>query len=206
MKPKHIHKFVVGSLPREQTYQVSQNGRSISQETQKALRLLSCHVRPVTEMETMVRVLFLVLEVIDRVKDVNLELELELQLQPSIADHPVFTDFYMILKENSSTVPLLIIEVKNSDTSTNLDMNRSSTAQVLREVHILLNHLRLPKLPFILTNSLTWGIGEAERLPSGQIRVTSNTLHHLLHPISHEDSNVLRLLDHLEELVRNGIH
>ena len=44
-------------------------------------------------------------------------------------------------------------------------------------------------------------IGEAEKLNSKFIRVTSNTVHHLVYPVSDNQDRALKLLDHLEALM-----
>ena len=61
------------------------------------------------------------------------------------------------------------------------------------------------KLPFILTNSATWGIGEAERVIGGKIRITSNIRHDVSIPIDPTESAVLCLVDHLEKLIRTEV-
>ena len=61
---------------------------------QEVFKLLHEHVRAASEMETTVRVLILLIEVI---KQMNNE-TVELQLQPSVAGHPVFIDLFIIVR------------------------------------------------------------------------------------------------------------
>ena len=200
-KAEHIAAFVVGDLPPEGHFQPAKQQQSVSQETQSTLKLLlQRYVRLHTEMETMFP---LVLEAITRVKNVNLELH----LQASLEDNPVFTDFYLLVREHGSVIPLLLIEAKNIATSTRLLLTTPPTAQVLREVHIVLNkYTSTHKLPFILTNSATWGIGEAEGVTGGKIRITSNIRHDVSIPIHPTESAVLCLVDHLEKLISTGLN
>ena len=64
------------------------------------------------------------------------------------------------------------IKVKKVDTYTNLSIKTSSTAQVLKEVHIFLSTIAsLERLLFILTNSLVWSFGLPETV-GNKIKVT----------------------------------
>ena len=165
----------------------SPQSQPISKEMQEVFKLVHKHVRAYSEMETTVQVLFVVLEVFKRLNNEAV------QLQPSVAGHPVFTDLFIIVK--CSSVPLLLIEVKNSGTATIIQQDNKETAQVLREAQIVLNEHKLQEIPFILTNSTTWGIGEAKKLNPKFIKLTSNTTHLLHWPCN------ANLLPHLQELI-----
>ena len=162
------------------------------------MALLETHVRATSEMETTVRVIILVLEVIKRIKE-KTDKKLQLQLQPtSVGGHPVFTDLFLIVEDLEEP---LLIEVKNGGTVTNIKKDDKPTAQVLQKALIVLNDYKLKKIPFVLTNATIWGIGEGEKPNSKFIRVTSNTVHHLVYPVSDSQDRVLKLLDHLEALM-----
>ena len=96
-------------------------------------------------------------------------------------------------------MPLLIIEAKKTSIATNLSPSQDTTAQVLREAHIVLQKFPIKEIPFILTNSNTWGVGIAEKGEGQFIRKTSNTTHYLAWPV---DSVILSsLVGHIEALI-----
>ena len=105
--------------------------------------------RNVTEMEAVMRVGVVVL---CAVKD----LEVTVQLQPSLTNHPTFTDFLFVVKSTGQAI--CFIEVKNSSEFTSLTLETAATAQALREAQITLanNPAESARLPFLLTNSLMW--------------------------------------------------
>ena len=74
--------------------------------------------------------------------------------QPTVKGHSVFTDYMFHLTREYDThtnKPLLIIEVKREETSCQIS-ETPAFAQMLREVHIIGQHLPLDTLlPFILT-------------------------------------------------------
>ena len=56
---------------------------------------------------------------------------------------------------------------------TDLCTETSSTVQVLREAHILMRRsASLTHLPIVLTNSVVWSFGLAERVPKDKMKVT----------------------------------
>ena len=90
-------------------------------------------------------------------------------------------------------MPLLIVEVKNAATATEIS-ETDATAQLLREVHILLTEARqVTDMAFILTNSKTWRIGRATREGS-KIRLTSNFTHILPSPITFQEEECVSSL------------
>ena len=188
----------MGPFPDERLYQVPSFSKEMSAEIKGVLAIMHNHVDEITEMEATVRVLMLVLEVINRFS----RRELSLQLQPTIKGHKTFTDILVLIVE--SQTPLLLIEVKNFGMSASLSNQQKPTAQVLREAHIVLNEYPVEKIPFILTNSKEWGIGEAEKVCSKFIRVTSNIVHRITWPIQDTSNpSVCGLLHHLETLLKS---
>lgn len=73
-----------------------------------------------------------------------------MQLQPSMSNHPTFTDFQFVISTPKKV--LGFIEVKKGSVATLLEIETNATAQALREAHILLND---SPIPFILTNSVS---------------------------------------------------
>ena len=130
--------------------------KSVTAETKALIRHLNSQVQNRTEMETMARVLILMLEVVNRIPSVKIK------MQPSEQGHSTFTNFYLHV-QTDDRVPLLIIEVKNAATAAEIS-DTDATAQILREVHILLTEVRqVTDISFILTNSKTWRIGRSHQ-------------------------------------------
>ena len=116
----------------------------------------------VTEMEAVMRVGMVVA---CAVKD----LDVWVHLQPSIQRHPTFTDFMFVIK-GAETIKSFI-KVKKASENTSL---RDSTAQVLREAHILLtSYPAIEKIPFVLINTYWWSFAIASRCPSTKITILS---------------------------------
>ncbi len=115
--------------------------------------------RNVTEMEAVMRVGATVL---CAVKD----LDVVVQLHPSVTNHRTFTDFLFVIKD--TTQAICFIEVKKATDSTSLTLQADSTAQALREAHILIanNTDESATIPFLLTNSLMWSFGVAAKRSS----------------------------------------
>ena len=120
-----------------------------------------------TEMEASARVLLLVLNVVHHCDNVTVN------LQPSVHNHPVFTDFCFVTESDGS--PRLLIEVKRINLYTDTSNKTPMTVQVLGEVHILLtrNAHFSQCMPFVLTNSKVWSFGMAEKV-GDKIRVTNH--------------------------------
>lgn len=197
MKANHLTRFV--QKVNDSFLPVSSSLPGIDQKiipegTIELIKTYERCARKHTKMETTTLVILLVLEVLKRTKDV------ELQLQPSIEDHQTLTDFVFVVKRDST--PLLIIEVKNAATDCLLKPSEDATAQVLREAHILLTQdSSHQKINFVLTNSMSWGFGEAVKVSGNMIRVTSIAHHLLPVPINFENEAVYNLLNYLEKLL-----
>ena len=137
--------------------------------TKESLVRVHKYVEARSEMEATIRIFTVVLEVIDRIAK-KTQRELRIQLQPSL---PIFTD--ILIKITDSEVPLLIIEAKKTSIATNLSPFQDATAQVIREAHIVLQKFPIKEIPFILTNSNSWGVGIAEKGEGQFIRMKLNT-------------------------------
>ena len=129
-------------------------------------KIISYNFRNVTEMEVVVRVATIVAFA---VKD----LEVKVQLEPSVDDHPGATDFLFLVKDSEEKTPLCFIEAKRSTYFPDLSGESDVTAQILREVQILLNHYKVQLLPCIVTNGKFWSIGVAERVDNSKIKLIS---------------------------------
>ncbi len=88
-----------------------------------------------------------------------------------MAQHDTFTDFLFVL--NSLKKVLGFIEVKKTSISTRLADQTNPTAQALREAQIALLNGNDETIPFILTNSITWSIGVAEKHPEAKVGMKS---------------------------------
>ena len=91
--------------------------------------------------------------------------------QLSVPFHSNFTDLSIVTIDSGTNLSL--IEVKKPDISTALKHTGLVTAQVLREVHVVLSaDPNLQTLPFVLTNSCVWSFGLAERKPGNMFIVS----------------------------------
>ena len=156
-----VSRFLVGSIPRPELHQgVSTDRVTVSPVLTESLRVLNAHFSHRTELEAMQRVIAFVMDAASSTDD------LKIQLQPSLPYHPTVTDV-LITSHNAGAIPLSFIEVKRTNLSTHLCLQTDETAQALREAHILMQGLPLEaKLPFILTNSLEWSFGLAQKCGS----------------------------------------
>ena len=145
---------------------------SIDEDTCLHLKTQSTCVLNITEADTMARVVFLISSAVCGMSNV------QIQLQPSIADHKTFTDVYVLDNDDK---PLCFMEVKRQDKYTDLMGTSDVKAQALREAHILLCecNYNLQQIPFVLTNSLVWSFGLAEKV-GNKIKLTKvmNILFH----------------------------
>ena len=128
---------------------------------QDDLRFCSQHVAHLTEMEATIRVFSLMKAAVDGT-------DVMIKLQPSV---PNFTDLSIVTIDSGTYLSL--IEVKKPDISTTLKHTGLVTAQVLREVHVVLSaDPNLRTLPFVLTNSQVLSFGLAERKPGNMFIVS----------------------------------
>ena len=120
------------------------------------IHILAMKVRRLSEMEVVVRVFLMVLIAVSDKRDIRVE------LQPTVKDHASFTDFLIWITNRVGEVRF--IEVKRSDISVDLTVEADSTAQTLREAHILLcSRADVKALPFVLTNGASWSFGIAAK-------------------------------------------
>jgi len=162
----------------------------------KYLTVLCEHFGRRYEMEATARVLIVVLEAVSELPGV------QVRLQPEIAQlHSTCTDFYFVVQDQDEK-PVLIMKVKRYDISTFIRQQQDATAQVLREVHIVLTEDKsVSELPFILTNSHLWGFGVATREGS-KIRVTA--ISDLLVDLDRVET-AGTLVDKIRSLIQKGL-
>ena len=119
-----------------------------------------------SEMDACVRVMFILYETFKGVDGI------EISAQPSFGEHPIFTDFLIRLCRNDTL--LLLIEVKKPAIYADLHLQNEATAQVIREVQIVLNKASVnTTIPFILTNSLIWSVGMAQKTEDNKVKIIS---------------------------------
>ena len=112
----------------------------------------------VTEMDAAVRVVQFLLAVCKDIYDSTGQ-KVKIECQPTFENYPVFTDVLICTTDGK---PKLIIEVKRSDMYPSLILKTEEVAQMLREVHIVTEKKSI--LPFLLTNSIIWSFGVAQRV------------------------------------------
>lgn len=124
----------------------------------------------VSEMDVVVRVFLMVLiAVCDNDKKISV------QLQPTYNGN---TDFIFWMKNGAGQV-VRFIEVKRTEIYANLATETDSTAQTLREAHILLtSNPGLSPLPFVLTNGEAWSFGIAAK-HSDFSKITLKSVHNV---------------------------
>ena len=125
MKYKDVHRIINGNLPALGALALSQDG-DISDRLKYDMKRFDPLFLNQSELDATIRVVSLVCEA---AKDLT---DIQVMLQP---EHSTYTDF--CIKVVSSGSPLLIIEVKNHETSALFGVN-DATAQVLRGAHIAL--------------------------------------------------------------------
>lgn len=122
--------------------------------------------RRLSEMEVVVRVFLMVLIAVSDKSDIRVE------LQPTVKDHATFADFIIWITNRVGQVRF--IEVKRTDISVDLTTETDSTAQTLREAHVLLcSRADVIALPFALTNGVSWSFGIAEKHSASKIMLKS---------------------------------
>ena len=106
--------------------------------------------------------------------------QLQCETQPTINDHPVFTDFMLLSKRGNAVnadEKMCLIEVKRSDIVCSMRKESNVVAQGLREAHIMFaSRPKLMSLLLLLTNSSDWSFAQIERGAKGKIKVIS-TIH-----------------------------
>ena len=121
------------TIPKEQSAPISQ-AESPSESLTTYMTWADKFLTNTTEMEVNARILPLVLDTVSWCDNVIINLQL------SVDGHQVFTDFCFVTRDEKS--PLSLIEAKKGANVSDLCIETASTAQVLREVHILMckNH------------------------------------------------------------------
>ena len=121
----------------------------------------------------------------------------KIKCQPTISHHQTFTDYFIKITNGTKCV---IIKVKRFDIVCSLRQTSDQVAQVLREAHILLMEQKhLSSLLFVLTNSVQWSFGVAER--SGEKISVISSVHYAL---DHVDADVLTVYKVLKKYLISG--
>ena len=73
------------------------------------------------------------------------------------------------------------LKLKKSEINCDLRLQTVSTAQALREAHILLNSstTQCTQIPFVLTNALIWSFGLAKKSSSGSSKIVIERRFHI---------------------------
>ena len=166
-----VNKVLVGEIPKptqEETMVM------INQEEIKAMKkrfdFSDTTIEKYSEADASARVLVLLLEVVQNIQEVKVSIK----CQPTLSGHSTFSDYLInVIHPNK----LMIIEVKKFSVTCNLSLPSNEVAQVLREVQILMgNHKHRSSVTFVLTNSMDWSFGVAER--SGEKVKVVSTCHY----------------------------
>ena len=137
----------------------------------------------VTEMDAIVRVVQFLLAVCKDIYDSTGQ-KVQIQCQPTFEIHPILTGSLICMTDGK---PKLIIEVKEVAVYTSLAIQTKEVAEILREVHILTEETST--LPFLLTNSVIWSFGVAQRVGNkvtvlstleANVRVDYDTIYQVL--------------------------
>ena len=131
MKWEDVRRILDGDIPEGRF--TAPNGASLSVEPalEADLSFFDERVSNVTEMEATARLLSFLKDAVLKSGDP----QIRLHLQPSVDGHLVFTDFAFVTQAGEH---VSLIEVKKASHFPSLTIESSQTAQVLREVHILL--------------------------------------------------------------------
>lgn len=187
MKPHDIPKILHGRIP--SSANAPERKTSLSSETKFSLKCLHEHFENNSEMDAVIRVSTFVMQAVNG-------LDVTVRLQPSIENHPVFTDFYFVFSNENK--PLSFIEVKNSSLSCILGSQSLQVAQCLREAHILTARLTTT-IPFILTNSFHWSFGLASRKGS---KIEIQEHFYILIDLSKPNDDMERLMDAIKMTIQ----
>ena len=133
MKWSDVPRILEGLIPKRGREESGVNENKCSLPDELLSFFNDENFRNVTEMEAVIRVAAVVLCAVKGLK-------VSVQVQPSIAKHLTFTDFlFVVTGENKYRA---FIEVKKTAEYTSLRLELPSTAQALREAHILLMNER----------------------------------------------------------------
>ena len=167
MEWSDVHFILEGVIPPIKYF--SGDKAALKNSTNESLKILNENFRNASEMEAVIRVAVIVL---DAVMGTNLTV----QLQPSVKHHTTFTNFYFIIKENGEDIPKAFVEVKNVSVSVAM-LETKPVAQALREAQIIISEIlpsSINQVPFILTNSIDWSFGLANRARGGKISIVEH--------------------------------
>ena len=170
MKWSDVPAILHGNLPSRDTPILEPPDVSSDRFTDAILEslidILARKFRRLSEMEVVVRFFLMVLIAVSDESDIRVE------LQPTVKDHATFTDFIIWIRKRVGHVRF--IEVKRTAISVDLTTETDSTAQTLREAHVLLcNHAEVKSLPFVLTNGVSWSFGIAAKHSASKIMLKS---------------------------------
>ena len=181
MSVEDIPRILNGTIPQNDT-DISLNLTTAIVHIQEVKTRLEKCLDNLTEMEATARVLLYVIEAVWELGNITI------RMQPSIYKHSVFTDFLFIFGDDKLKA---FIEVKRTDITTDLTLSTKSTAQALREAHILSLEEKHDTVLFVLTNSKHWSFGKAEK--SGvQIKITKTFF-----LTSNEPQKIVAMLRHV---------
>ena len=132
-----------------------QERSTLTNHTKETLECLHTNFAFTSETDALLRVATIVMQAVRG-------LQVTVKLQPSVENHPIFTDVYIVIQENDEGIAF--IEVKNPTIAVHLESKSPAVAQTLREAHILTTaHQGRATIPFILTNGFGWSFGLAHR-------------------------------------------
>jgi hypothetical protein len=165
----HVDRILEGPLPKAEALpRIVDEECAVGDEFITIVKDVLCeNFRNLTEAEA---VMFVGQVVLCAVKN----LKVQVQMEPSIRNHPTFTDFSFVLKISGREELICIIEVKKIAVHPNLAFQTDFTAQSLREAQIMLEGAdENKKFPLILTNGAHWSFGTAEKSTGGLIKLLS---------------------------------
>ena len=125
-----VSKILHGSVPAGEDQTLIAETPSV-QQVQELRKQLERLVENTSEIEATARVLLYVFEASWSLTDVRIK------LQSSVSKHYLFTDFIFICGSEDKVMKSFI-EVKRPEITTHMNMTVQSTAQAVREAHILL--------------------------------------------------------------------
>lgn len=163
MASEDLRRIMVGELP--DPTPIMPSGADLEAEVKSLKEVMSFIRKRVanrSELDAAVRVVFIISKFL---KD-----DAVMHFQPSVESHPGYTDICIIHSGNKE--PMTIIEIKKLNLYTNISIEVNSTAQVVREVHVLFQNCQeLNQIPFIITNTQIWSFGLGVRKGS-RVQVT----------------------------------
>ncbi len=134
--------------------------KEVVTELDASLLIFKDCVRNSTEAEAVLRVFLILWHVVNKLPD-DQRTKIQITCQPTLNGHSCSTDF--LITVNNGHKLLLLMDVKKTSVATDLRFTTNEVAQVLRQVQISFEDTTNPQLPFVLTNSVHWSFGIAEK-------------------------------------------